>query len=991
MMTRAISVLAILLGVLITAHTAAYANWITDGVAICAADSGQSDVQIVPDGSGGAIMAWRDKRNANLDIYAQRVDANGHSLWNSSGVPVCTLLSTQLLADMISDGSGGAILVWEDDRNGNSDIYAQRLSADGNPQWAANGIPVCTAAYAQQLPVLVTGLYAGWAIIAWQDYRNGTGADIYAQHLTSDGNPNWGGDGIPICTASNYQTNPAIVSDGNGGAIIAWQDSRSDSSNIYAQRVGYWGGTQWTGGGVPICEVAEAQILPTLASDGQGGAIIAWEDFRSGTRSDVYAQHVYSGGYTGWSWGGISIGTSAMYPAIVSDGGNGAIIAWQDYRSGSGFDIYAQHVDYYGNARWTSGGAAACTAPNNQEFPRLVADGSAGAYVTWMDSRNGDRDVYAQRFTASGLASWGSDGAAISTAANLQRNPRLTFSAGRAIIAWYDNRSGAYDIYAQSTRVCSISPTNIDFGTVLGDAFRDTTFTIKNSGGVTLTGSVSEVCDYFSILSGGGAFSLGAGDSVVVTARFAPTTAGTHTCAISTGTDCSSVSCSGYGGGEPACSVNPLSLDFGLVTIGSPAYRYFTITNTGYYRLTGYVSQVGGPFGITAGAGAYDLGRGDTLDVIVRFSPTSTYTSGTWISTGGNCSNVYCSGTGDRAPHIYALRDVPGDQGGFLNLAWDPSPGDNRQERLITRYTVWRAINPTAAELSSSAPGSVITNISDLAPDAKKDVVRLGSLGTQKHYWKLISSLDAYYLEAYSEVVPTLFDSTEVCTEYHYVQIIAHTNDPATFWISAPDSGRSVDNLAPGAPRYLAGERSFAPAGLMLTWKPNTEADLGHYAVYRGTAPDFVPAPSNLIASPTDTAHVDGEWRWSNTFYYKVSAVDVHGNESNFAPLQPQDVTGEDTPKAPEATFLAQNFPNPFNPVTKITFGLKEPATVSLRIYDAAGRLVRELAAGNRPAGTYQEMWDGKDASGRAVSSGMYFYKLDAGAFSHTKKMVLLR
>jgi hypothetical protein len=869
-MTRAISVLAILLGVLLAAHTATYANWTTNGVAICAADSSQSDVQIVPDGSGGAIIAWRDTRNVNLDIYAQRVDANGHSLWNSYGVPVCTLSSTQSLTCMISDGLGGAILVWEDNRNGNYDIYAQKLSSDGTPQWTANGIAISTAGYAQQLPVLVTD-NSGGAIIAWQDYRTGGGADIYAQRVNASGSLQWSSEGVSICTAPDSQTSPAIASDGNGGAIITWQDARNGASDIYVQRVSSSGGMQWSNDGVALCTASGAQILPKVSSDGGGGAIIAWEDFRSGTRSDVYAQHIvpYYYYYTNqiWDGNGKLICDSAMYPAIVSDGGNGAIIAWQDYRSAGGFDIYTQHMDYYGNPQWTVGGAAACTAPGDQQFPRLVADGSGGAYVTWMDSRNGDKDVYAQRFTAGGLASWESDGAAISTAANLQRDPRLTFSAGRAIIAWYDNRSGAYDIYAQSTPACSISPTSFDFGNVYPDAFRDTTFTIKNSGGETLTGSVSEACDYFSILSGGGAFSLGAGDSIVVTARFAPTTAGTHACAISTGTDCSSVSCTGYGDGVPICSVSPTSLDFGLVTIGSPAYRRLTITNAGYYRLTGYVSQIGEPFQITAGAGAYDLGRGDTLDVIVRFSPTSTYTSGTWISTGGICSNVYCSGSGDRAPHIYALRDVPGDQGGFLNLAWDPSPGDNRQERLITRYTVWRAINPTAAELSSSAPGSLITNISDLAPDAKKNVVRLGSLGTQKHYWKLISSLDAYYLEAYSEVVPTLFDSTEACTEFHYVQIIAHTNDPATFWISAPDSGRSVDNLAPGAPRYLAGERSFAPAGLMLTWKPNTEADLGHYAVYRGTAPDFVPAPSNLIASPTDTAHVDGEWRWSNTFY----------------------------------------------------------------------------------------------------------------------------
>jgi flagellar hook assembly protein FlgD len=62
-----------------------------------------------------------------------------------------------------------------------------------------------------------------------------------------------------------------------------------------------------------------------------------------------------------------------------------------------------------------------------------------------------------------------------------------------------------------------------------------------------------------------------------------------------------------------------------------------------------------------------------------------------------------------------------------------------------------------------------------------------------------------------------------------------------------------------------------------------------------------------------------------------------------------------------------------------------------VRIYDAAGRLVRTLVDGARPAGRYSELWDGLDSRGGAVASGIYFYRLDAGAFTQTKKMVLLR
>ncbi len=93
----------------------------------------------------------------------------------------------------------------------------------------------------------------------------------------------------------------------------------------------------------------------------------------------------------------------------------------------------------------------------------------------------------------------------------------------------------------------------------------------------------------------------------------------------------------------------------------------------------------------------------------------------------------------------------------------------------------------------------------------------------------------------------------------------------------------------------------------------------------------------------------------------------------------------------PSFAALDQNYPNPFNPATTIRFSLTEPAAVSLRIYDAAGRLVRALAEEPLSAGTYARVWDGTDSRGAAVSSGVYLYRLDAGSFSRTRKMILIR
>ena len=88
---------------------------------------------------------------------------------------------------------------------------------------------------------------------------------------------------------------------------------------------------------------------------------------------------------------------------------------------------------------------------------------------------------------------------------------------------------------------------------------------------------------------------------------------------------------------------------------------------------------------------------------------------------------------------------------------------------------------------------------------------------------------------------------------------------------------------------------------------------------------------------------------------------------------------------------LYQNHPNPFNPTTTISFVLPERTRVTLEIYDVEGRLVRRLVSGVGEPGLNEIVWDGKDAKGRRVSSGVYLYRLSAGDEVMTKKMTVLK
>ena len=100
--------------------------------------------------------------------------------------------------------------------------------------------------------------------------------------------------------------------------------------------------------------------------------------------------------------------------------------------------------------------------------------------------------------------------------------------------------------------------------------------------------------------------------------------------------------------------------------------------------------------------------------------------------------------------------------------------------------------------------------------------------------------------------------------------------------------------------------------------------------------------------------------------------------------------------RLPTQTQLLANYPNPFNPETWIPFKLAQDSTVIARIYDVTGKQIRMIELGHIPAGSYVESskaiyWDGKTDTGEQVSSGTYFYQIEAGDYTETRKMVILK
>lgn len=99
----------------------------------------------------------------------------------------------------------------------------------------------------------------------------------------------------------------------------------------------------------------------------------------------------------------------------------------------------------------------------------------------------------------------------------------------------------------------------------------------------------------------------------------------------------------------------------------------------------------------------------------------------------------------------------------------------------------------------------------------------------------------------------------------------------------------------------------------------------------------------------------------------------------------------EETPAIAEGFKLDQNYPNPFNPSTTINYSVNQAGVVELKIFDLLGKKIRTLVNENTPPGEYSVVWNGRDDFGKQAASGHYFYKIKAGRFQSTKKMLLLK
>ena len=356
----------------------------------------QCNPAAVQDPFGNFIITWQDERNGNNDIYAQRYDSSGIALGSNFKVNDDTAGADQWFPAIGMDGSGNFIIAWRDERDGNQDIYAQRYDSSGAPIGSDFKVNDDADSANQDLPAIASDA-EGNLVIAWQDERNGD-YDIYAQRYDSTGTPLGANFKVSDDIGTAIQVGAAIAVDGSGNFIITWYDHRSNNWDIYAQR--------YDSSGNPLG--ANFKVNDDIFYDDQ------------------------------------------CYPAIAVYGSGNFIITWQDARNGS-YDIYVQRYDSSGTPLGSNFKVNDDSGPSVQDHPAIAVDGSANFIITWCDKRNGNQDIYAQRYDSSATALGVNFKVNDDPTATYQRNPAVAAdSAGNFIITWEDWRNGIhFDIYVQ--------------------------------------------------------------------------------------------------------------------------------------------------------------------------------------------------------------------------------------------------------------------------------------------------------------------------------------------------------------------------------------------------------------------------------------------------------------------------------------------------------------------------------------------------------------
>lgn len=349
--------------------------------------------------NGNYLFVWRDfSQNNNPRIYAQQYTPALAPVWNPD--LAITTSNNQNNPDVSPDAGCNIYYAWQDDRNGNQDIYFDKYTAAGADAWGgAKKMDVGVQSADQMFPQVVVNASSTYEYLVWQDARTDAG-DIYVQKADPNGILQWGSEiKVNSDAATAVQSLPVVALNADEQLVFLWHDNRNGHNDVFGQTFTKDGVRLWAS---------------DIRLNGDGGSSEQTNpSFTLGTDGTIFA-------------------------------------AWEDARNGN-LDVYAQRFNASGAPQWGSDMRVnSDLGSTNQGDPSIVQASDGSLVIVWEDGKNGNNDVYLQKLDSStGAKLIAFDTRVNSTTTGQQENPEVRLTpTGKIVILWQDSASGNYDIKA---------------------------------------------------------------------------------------------------------------------------------------------------------------------------------------------------------------------------------------------------------------------------------------------------------------------------------------------------------------------------------------------------------------------------------------------------------------------------------------------------------------------------------------------------------------
>jgi hypothetical protein len=453
--------------------------------------------------SGTTYIAWFSQESGNYNVRLQKLDILGNKLWADDGLLISNNLSMSWLTDwgLAVDQDECAVLVFQDIRNGNNNIYAYRISPQGEFLWGSNGLALSNNTDFEAAPI-VTITAQNNAVFAWS--RENT---IMIQKVNSSGQKLWGETGIQLQGAEDH-TWPTFIPVQEDEILMAYfkqtGPSWAPTKNLFIQRFDPDGQQMW-GSGIAISNNAgiPAYVKARIISDGDNGAFVTWHR-SSGNIFDAYVQHVKHNGNLSYPVNGLvlslSTGTHQLDPVMAfDDSSDDLYLFWREHDANqNNRGISGQRISSAGNRLWGDYGKVIIPMQSGEKASLNVAVTDGEPVITFSDSPSSSANSFlrAIRLDNNGNTVWLGGQRSVSTAASDKLHVVSTeFINDQLIMAWEDKRNDGGDIYAQNLKPngtlgplqasLNVYPQLLQFHEP--EHFMGLDFVVKNNFPVTLT------------------------------------------------------------------------------------------------------------------------------------------------------------------------------------------------------------------------------------------------------------------------------------------------------------------------------------------------------------------------------------------------------------------------------------------------------------------------------------------------------------------------